>query len=102
MAFAKVAEVGAIPSGQGIIVEVEGKQVAVFNCDGQYYATQNNCIHRGGPLAEGLLEGSIVTCPWHGWEYDISTGDCLTNPKAKIKSYPLKVEGNDILVDAAG
>ncbi|OGP86859.1 MAG: non-heme iron oxygenase ferredoxin subunit [Deltaproteobacteria bacterium RBG_13_65_10] len=100
MAFVRVAEVGAIKNGEGISVEIEGKPIAVFHCDGRIYATDNTCPHRGGPLGEGLVDGTVVTCPWHGWEYDVTSGKCLTNPKARIRIYPVKVEGNDVLLDA--
>lgn len=102
MAFVKVGEVGSVPEGEGILVEAEGKSIAIFRSDGIYYATENNCTHRGGPLCEGLLEGTNVICPWHGWEFDVATGDCLTNPKSRIDVYPLKVDGNDLLVDVGG
>ena len=75
------------------------EDIALFNCGGKFYATANTCIHRGGPLGEGLLEGTTVVCPWHGWEFDVASGACITNPKAKISTYPVKVEGNDLLVD---
>ncbi len=100
MALVKVAEVGSIKNGEGISVEIEGKLIAIFNCDGRFYATDNGCPHRGGPLGEGLLEGTVVICPWHGWEYDVTSGECLTNPKVRIQAYPVKVEGSDVLVDA--
>ncbi len=101
MAFVKAAQAAAIPSGEGIVVEIEGKKIAVFNCDGNYFATDNTCVHRGGPLGEGLMEGTTVICPWHGWEFDVSSGACLTNPKAKIGVYPTKIEGEDLLVDVS-
>jgi nitrite reductase/ring-hydroxylating ferredoxin subunit len=99
MAFVKAAEVGSVTSGEGIVVELEGKTIALFHIDGKYYATQNRCVHRGGPLGEGVLEGTVVTCPWHGWEFDVSNGTCPGNPKARIETYPVKIEGKDLLVD---
>ena len=102
MGFEKAAEVGSIPSGQGLVVEAGGKQIALFNCEGKFYGTQSACPHRGGPLAEGLLEGTALTCPWHGWEFDVTSGECHTNPKARISTFPVKVEGNDVLVDTGG
>jgi NAD(P)H-dependent nitrite reductase small subunit len=99
MGFEKVAEMGSIPRGEGLVVETGGKKIAVFNCEGTFYATQNNCAHRGGPLADGLLEGTVVICPWHGWEFDVTSGECHTNPKTRIATFPVKVEGNDVLVD---
>ena len=102
MAFVKAAEAGAVPSGEGIVVEVDGKTIALFNCGGTYYATDNGCVHRGGPLGDGLLEGTTIICPWHGWEFDVASGACITHPKARISTYPIKHEGNGLLVDVSG
>ncbi len=96
--FTKVASRGDIPAGSGKVVEVGGKTLAVFNCDGTFYATDNTCLHRGGPLGEGMLSGATVTCPWHGWEYDVKTGACTMDEAQKVATYPVKVEGDDILV----
>ena len=94
----KVAKVSEIPAGSGKVVEVEGKPIALFNCEGTFYAMDNTCKHRGGPLGEGLLSGSTVTCPWHGWEYDVTSGACSMDPSLSLQTFPVKVEGNDILV----
>lgn len=96
--FVKVAQTSEIPTGEGRSFEVEGKTVAVFNVNGRFFAIDNTCVHRGGPLGEGYLENQVVTCPWHGWQYDVTTGQCAGNPAAKVPQYPLKVEGADILV----
>ena len=96
--FVKVADVSEIPKGSGKAVEVAGKTIAVFNCDGAFYATDNTCLHQGGPLAEGMLNGTSVSCPWHGWEYDVTSGACAMDPSLSLQTFPVKVEGNDILV----
>ena len=98
MAGVKVAKASEIPSGTGKVVEAGGKPIAVFNCDGTFYAIDNTCAHRGGPLGEGSLAGTTVTCPWHGWEYDVKTGACQVDPAITLKSYPVTLEGDDILV----
>jgi nitrite reductase (NADH) small subunit len=95
----KVADTSEIAPGEGKIVEAEGKTLAVFNCDGAFYAIDNTCLHRGGPLGEGDLDGTIVTCPWHGWRYDVTTGANAMNPAVKVASYPVKVEGSSILIE---
>ncbi|MCI0329427.1 MAG: Rieske 2Fe-2S domain-containing protein [candidate division Zixibacteria bacterium] len=95
----KVAAVGDIPPGERLVVEAGGKQIAVFNVNGQLVACDNTCLHRGGPLGEGDIEEFLVTCPWHGWQYDLSTGECLMNPKAKIPLYTVTVEGDSIWVE---
>jgi len=97
--FVKVAQTTDIPPGEGRSFEVGGKTVAVFNVNGQFYAIDNTCVHRGGPLGEGYLENKVVTCPWHGWRYDVTTGVSPVNPAAKVPTYPLKVEGADLLVE---
>jgi nitrite reductase (NADH) small subunit len=96
--FVRVTGTTDVKSGQGIVVEVNGKTLAVFNVDGAFHAIDNTCIHRGGPLGEGDLEGSVVTCPWHGWQYDVTTGACVANPSAKVERYEVKVEGTDVKV----
>jgi nitrite reductase (NADH) small subunit len=96
--FVRVTGTTDVKSGQGIVVEVNGKTLAVFNVDGAFHAIDNTCIHRGGPLGEGNLEGSVVTCPWHGWQYDVITGACVANPEAKVERFEVKVEGTDVKV----
>ena len=96
--FTKVATTSEIPAGSGKAVEVSGKTIAVFNCDGTFYAVDNTCTHRGGPLGEGSLSEKTVTCPWHGWEYDVSTGECQMDSSIKVQKFDVKVEGDDIFV----
>jgi NAD(P)H-dependent nitrite reductase small subunit len=98
-AYVRVAGTGDIKPGTGIVAEVNDQQIAVFNVDGAFYAIDNVCVHRGGPLGEGDVEGTVVTCPWHGWQFDVKTGGCVNNPAAQVKSFPVKVEGNDITVE---
>ena len=96
--FVRVTGTTDVQPGQGIVAEVNGKTLAVFNVDGAFHAIDNTCIHRGGPLGEGDLEGSVVTCPWHGWQYDVTTGACVANPSAKVERYEVQVEGTDVKV----
>ena len=97
--FVKVAEVSDLPPGTGRCVEAGGKQLALFNVDGAFYAIDNTCLHRGGPLGEGELEGSIVTCPWHGWQYDVTTGVNTMDDSQRVARYEVKVEGGVVLVE---
>ncbi len=96
--FVRVAGTADVAAGSGIVAEVNGQSIALFNVDGTFYAIDNTCVHRGGPLGEGELSGDTVTCPWHGWEYSVKTGKSLNNPSACVKSYPIKVEGSDIKI----
>lgn len=98
--FKKVLNKADLPAGSGKTVEIDGKSIAVFNVDGAFHAIDNTCLHKGGPLGEGILEGATVTCPWHGWEYDVKTGTGITNSQVKVKTYEVKIEGEDILVAA--
>lgn len=88
-----VARSDEVAPGTGRVVELEDRALAVFNLDGEFYVMDNSCLHRGGPLGEGILEGRRVTCPWHGWEYDVSTGKNILNPGLKVRTY--RVCGHD-------
>ncbi len=96
--FVRVAGTADVKPGSGVVAEVNGKAIAVFNLDGTFYAIDNTCTHRGGPLGEGDVEGEVVSCPWHGWQFNIKTGACTTNPSARVTAYETKIEGNDIKV----
>ncbi len=95
--FVRVAATGDIAPGTGKTIEVNGKEIALFNAGGTFYAIDNTCPHRGGPLGEGELEGKVVTCPWHSWQYDVSNGESLTDD-LKVACYPVKVEGDAVLL----
>jgi nitrite reductase (NADH) small subunit len=99
MAFVRVAALVDIPLGTIKAVPVEGKVVAVANVGGQVYAIDNTCVHRGGPLGDGPLEGQVVTCPWHGWPYDVTTGKLAQNPAIGVACYKVEVRGADVYVD---
>ena len=75
----------------------DGNELAVYNVDGEYYATENFCPHRGAPLSEGVLCGHVIECGLHGWQFDVRTGDCLTVPD-RIKTYSVEVEEDLIRV----
>ncbi len=96
--FVKVASTSDLKPGENKVVSANGTEVALFNVDGEYFAINNTCLHRGGPLGEGFLEGDVVTCPWHGWKYNVKTGSNAMLPTAKVANYQVKVEGNDVLV----
>ncbi len=96
--FVEVAKVGEIPPGGSRIVVVAGHLVAVLNDRGTFCAIENVCLHRGGPVGEGVLEDGIITCPWHGWEYDVRTGENTLNPIARLRTYRVRVDGDAILV----
>lgn len=99
--FVKLATIDQIPVGSAIEVEHEGRIYALFNVGGQISAIDGVCPHQGGPLADGTLEGTCVTCPWHGWQFDVRTGKTPLGPKIKQAVYDVKVEGQDIFVSVA-
>jgi len=96
--FVRVSALSDIPPGTGKCVEVNGKPIALFNVAGTVHAVDNECLHRQGPLAEGELEGHIVTCPWHGWQYDVRTGVNTMDENEQLGRYDVRIEGNDVLV----
>jgi nitrite reductase/ring-hydroxylating ferredoxin subunit len=100
--FKRVAGVNEIPSGKGIVADVGGKEIAVFNVEGAFYAIDNICTHRGGPLGEGVLRDAMVNCPWHGSGFDVTSGKVLAPPASTgVASYPTKVEAGGVWVALA-
>ena len=94
----RVAASGDVQPGEGRVVEAEGRTIALFNVDGRYYAIDNACPHRGGPLGEGDVEGAVVACPWHAWRWDVTTGANTNNPAVKVACYPVTEEGGGVFV----
>jgi nitrite reductase (NADH) small subunit len=97
--FIKVASRSEIADGAGKVVEAGGHRIALFNSGGQFYAIDNACKHQGGPLGEGEVYGTRVVCSWHGWEYDFSTGCNVDDPSMRLRSFAVKIDGEDILVE---
>ncbi len=98
--FQKVAEVKDMTPGSSRAVELSGQQIALFNIGGTFFAIGNACTHRGGSLSEGTVEGTTVTCPLHGAEFDVTTGKNMTPPApGEVPSYKVRIEGNDIQVE---
>ena len=96
--FVEVAKADDLKEGEGRTVEVKGTQVALFKKGGKFYAINNTCLHEGGPLGEGSLDGDFVVCPLHGWKFNIKTGAYELNPKLKVANYRVKVESGRVLV----
>src|SRR2546427_50148 len=72
----------------------------LFNVEGRFFAVSNVCLHRGGPIGEGMLDDAVVTCPNHGWEYDVRTGANVANPMARLRTFEVRIHGDDVLVGA--
>lgn len=99
MGFVQAGKVGDVPAGTIKEVKVAGKAVALANVEGRFHAINNTCMHRGGPLSDGPLEGKVVTCPWHGWQYDVTTGKIAQNPAVGVECYPVEVRGDEVFID---
>jgi nitrite reductase (NADH) small subunit len=110
-----VGHIEDIPDDEALIVTVSGRSIGVFNVDGRVYAVRNVCPHKQAPLARGTvggtmlpsrpgeldygLEGKVLKCPWHGWEFDLETGECLFGVSGRrVKTYPVEVRDGQIFV----
>jgi nitrite reductase (NADH) small subunit len=101
MALMRVARKDEIPAGTIREFQVEGQTIAIANVGDKFYAIHNTCLHRGGPLGQGVLQGVAVTCPWHGWQYDVTTGKLVMNPAIGVKTYTIEAKGDDLWIEAA-
>jgi 3-phenylpropionate/trans-cinnamate dioxygenase ferredoxin subunit len=98
--FVKAVSASEIAPGQARLVNIKGKEIALFNIDGTFFALENACTHEEGPLAEGEIEGHEVTCPWHGARFDVRTGEVLCAPAYEDAArYNVRVTGSDIEVE---
>ena len=95
----RVAGAGELSPGEGRVVDAGGRSIAVFNVDGRYYAIDNSCPHRGGPLGEGDLDGALVSCPWHAWRWDVTTGANANNPAIKLACYVVREDSGGVFVE---
>jgi nitrite reductase (NADH) small subunit len=86
--------------GEGEVREFAcaGRTICLANIHGQITAVDNVCLHRGGPLGQGLIEGDRIVCPWHGWQFDAKTGQSVQNPKAKLEVYPLEIRDGEVMI----
>jgi len=94
-----IGQAADIPVGEGRVVEAEGMTLALFNVDGAFFALDNACAHRGGPLGEGDLDGTVVVCPWHAWRWDVKTGANVNNPAVKMACFPVALDGGSVFVE---
>ena len=96
--FEVVLHKDALKPGKIVEVIIGGTAVAVANVDGTFYACTNACPHAEGPLGDGSLDGSVVTCPYHGWKFDLKSGASITNPGVTLKTYPVAIEKTAVCV----
>ena len=100
--FVKVAAVNDLSDGEVMMVEVDGQEVMLANLGGEFYAISDECTHEGGSLSQGYVDGGEVECPVHGSLFDIKTGENTGPPAAEpVQSYPVRIEGDDVLVGSA-
>ena len=98
--FTKLAPESELPSeNQAKEFPCDEKVICVANVGGAVTAMENVCLHRGGPLGQGTIEGGKVVCPWHGWQWDPQTGQAGHNPNARLAVYPIKIENSDVLIE---
>lgn len=99
----KVCALSELPSGQAKYVQVNGKEVGIFNANGKLFAINNICIHAGGRLNEGYIdcEKAQVVCPWHAWNFDLATGKCISHPRQDIFAdiYTVKIQNDEVFVE---
>jgi nitrite reductase/ring-hydroxylating ferredoxin subunit len=117
----RVAHASDFADGQRVLIRIDGREVFVFEREGRFYAFENVCRHMGGPVGEGLLIGKVeaildetkaqlyerfstkeihLVCPWHGWEYDIATGECAADRRIRLRRYEAVQRGEDVYVIA--
>jgi nitrite reductase/ring-hydroxylating ferredoxin subunit len=96
----RVASLDEVPAGQPTLVDLDGTRIVLARVGDAVYACGDVCAHRGGPLSQGKLTGSRLACPWHGWMYDVRTGECLFPRHGKaVPAYRVRVEGDDVFVE---
>ncbi|MGR3178664.1 MAG: non-heme iron oxygenase ferredoxin subunit [Candidatus Anammoxibacter sp.] len=97
--YKKIANVNDLNDGEAKKIEFDGKAIALFKIDGNYFATDDTCTHEKASISEGEIDGDIVSCPHHGARFDIKTGQALSLPAMfPLKTYQIKVDGNDIKI----
>lgn len=97
-----VAQLWEVPPGGRKVVDAGGKTLVLFNVEGQLHAIANECPHSYAPLSDGELCGTIVTCPLHGWRFDVASGACASVPGVRVDTYPVHVEGEEVQVELDG
>ena len=98
MDFVAVARVEDVPPGTIRSVRAGEEEIALAHCDGGFYAVQQHCLHLQGPLGEGRLNGCVLSCPWHGWQYDVRTGENEFDRAIKLETYPVQIEDGEVKV----
>ena len=96
--FVTVGRVADFEPGRGRMVVVNGRHVALFRLDDGFFAIDNLCLHQAGPLCDGDIERGVVTCPWHGWSYEIRSGTLVQDPRVGVSKHNTRIVGDDVQV----
>ncbi|MCX7397207.1 MAG: Rieske (2Fe-2S) protein [Planctomycetales bacterium] len=99
MASLDLADAATIVPGQSAEVVADGRIFAVYNVDGVFHVIDGICPHAGGPLGKGTLRGNIVTCPWHGWQFNVSSGQHCLNQRICQTAYAVRIENGRVIID---
>jgi nitrite reductase (NADH) small subunit len=99
--YIDAASINDVKPGRVMRLVLDGRVIALYHTQSGFFASDNTCPHRGGPLAEGDLIGDEIICPWHLWGFDVASGICTGNPDISIVTHELKIEGDRILVKLA-
>jgi nitrite reductase/ring-hydroxylating ferredoxin subunit len=97
-AMVLAARIEDLAAGQGVLVGHQGREVALFQVNGEYHAVDNRCLHEGGPICQGSVVNWTVTCPRHHWHYDLRTGEAIGRPGRRLRTYPVEVRGDQVYV----
>lgn len=101
MSWHEACKIDEVPVASGHEVLVAGRVAAIFRLDGEFVAVDGMCAHQGGPIAQGELNGKCITCPWHGWQYDICDGTNLLTKKKMLDCFPCETRGDSVWIDFA-
>lgn len=99
MSWIPLIKVAECPPGSARELVAADRVIALYNVEGQFHALDGVCPHQGGPLGKGKLAGCIVTCPWHGWQFDVRDGQHLLHAQMRQPSYGVRVEGDTVMID---
>jgi len=96
----RVGRLDDLPAGQPTLVEADGARVVLARVQDEVFACSDECTHQGGPLSDGRLQGARLACPWHGWMYDVRSGECVMPARgARVVTYPVTIENGEIWVE---
>ena len=94
--FVAVADASSLAPGEGRTVHIKGREFALYNVEGKFYAMDDQCPHKGGPLGAGMLDQGKIVCPLHGWAFDPESGQCALRADKVVKTYPTRVQDGQV------